>query len=725
MERMARRLLAALLGCFLLSLTTAAAFGADQTQRYLYVVTPGIRDYLEFGGAGILVFDIDHGHRFVKRIATPASLEAKPDNIKGVCADAASGRLYFTTRSKLYAVDLVSEKTLWEKEPAGGTDRMSITPDGKLLYVPSFEKDTWNVIDAASGDPIAPIETKSGAHNTVVSRDGQRMYLGGLRSPLLFVADTKTHEIVQKVGPLAGAIRPFTVNGARTRAYVCVNELLGFEIADLTTGKKLHRVEVTGFKTGAIKRHGCPSHGIGLTPDEREVWVVDAANQRVHVFDNTVEPPQQKESIALREQPGWITFSLDGKLAYPSTGEVIDTASKKIVAALADENGREVHSEKMVEIHFRDGQPVANGDQFGVGRVVDPWQEVIRTLPDLHLTDSQAKVVHRESLTPLQRGDEGSPRGKLALAASKLIAVTSATGERTYKIGTEVLLDKDGQTLLFPLDGKPAFIKESELFPPKDSPNSYRHRVGHPEQSMLYGPGRWFHDRQVEATYERRTPADPKPREPAEKLLPKTLARLRAGQPLTIGISGDSISFGHDASALVSAPPNQPAYPALVAAQLQSTYQSPVSLKNRAIAGWSIANGVADADKLLAEKPQLVIVAYGMNDVGRKDPAWFKDQTKQLLDKIHAADPEIEVILVSSMLGHKEWIHTPREMFAQYRDALAELARPGVALADVTQVWTDQLQAKHDLDLTGNGLNHPNDYGHRLYARTILDLLVK
>ena len=30
--------------------------------------------------------------------------------------------------------------------------------------------------------------------------------------------------------------------------------------------------------------------------------------------------------IALREQPGWVTFSLDGKFAYPSTGEVIDTA---------------------------------------------------------------------------------------------------------------------------------------------------------------------------------------------------------------------------------------------------------------------------------------------------------------------------------------------------------------------------------------------------------------
>ena len=47
---------------------------------------------------------------------------------------------------------------------------------------------------------------------------------------------------------------------------------------------------------------------------------------------------------------------------------MIDVKSKKIVAALTDEKGREVHSEKMVEVHFKDGVPVRAGDQFGVGR---------------------------------------------------------------------------------------------------------------------------------------------------------------------------------------------------------------------------------------------------------------------------------------------------------------------------------------------------------------------
>jgi DNA-binding beta-propeller fold protein YncE len=337
-------------------------------RHYLYVAEPGIRNYVEFGGAGILVFDMDNGHAFVNRIATPASRRAKPENVKGVCACAKTRRLYFTTLTRLYCLDLVSEKTLWERALPGGCDRMAITPDGKKLYVPSLERAHWNVVDGAEGKVLTQITPKSGAHNTVCGLDGKRVYLAGLRSPLLRVVDTKTDKVVKEVGPFAAPIRPFTVNGAGTRCYVNVNGLLGFEVGDLKTGKKLARVEVKGFPLKKPKRHGCPSHGVGLRPDEKELWVSDGANSRVHVFDLTVSPPRKVASIELREQPGWVTFSLDGRWAYPSTGEVIDTRTKKIVAALKDEEGREVHSEKMVEVVFRDGVPVRNGDQFGVGR---------------------------------------------------------------------------------------------------------------------------------------------------------------------------------------------------------------------------------------------------------------------------------------------------------------------------------------------------------------------
>ena len=119
-----------------------------------------------------------------------------------------------------------------------------------------------------------------------------------------------------------------------------------------------------------MKRHGCPAHGVGLTPDEKEVWVVDGFNKAVHVYDNTVMPPKYLQTIApLIDDPGWVTFTLKGDFAYPSTGDVIDPKTKKIVARLKDEQGRDVQSEKVIEIDWAGGGPVRNGDQFGIGRV--------------------------------------------------------------------------------------------------------------------------------------------------------------------------------------------------------------------------------------------------------------------------------------------------------------------------------------------------------------------
>ena len=371
---MRKRSLIRILGLCIVWITSAAAFAEDSSvRRLLYVATPGIRNYLEYGGHGVVVFDIDDGHKFVKRIPTAGLDEAgKPLNVKGVCACAITNRMYVSTIKTLQAIDLITEKLIWEKSYERGCDRMAIAPDGKVLYVPSLEGDLWHIVDGATGDVITRIEPKSGAHNTVYGLDGKHAYLAGLKSPFLTVAETSSHTIEKKVGPFSASVRPFTINGRQTLCFVCVNELLGFEIGDLKSGKMLHRVEVPGFKTGSVKRHGCPSHGIGLTPDEKQLWVCDAFNQQMHVYDATAKPPKLVASIKVRDEPGWITFSLDGKLAYPSTGDIIDIASRKILGGLTDETGIALQSEKMVEIQFQRGTSriVRTGDQFGLGRVM-------------------------------------------------------------------------------------------------------------------------------------------------------------------------------------------------------------------------------------------------------------------------------------------------------------------------------------------------------------------
>lgn len=358
---------------FVLGLLLAAAWGAGaplrEDRHLLYVASPGIRNYVEFGGVGILVYDMAQGHKFLKRIPTWDVPEGKAaENVKGIVANAKTGRIYVSTPKRIASFDLITEKKVWDREYEGGCDRMALTPDGRTLYVPSFEGPHWHIVDALTGDVIKRLDPNSGAHNTIVSLDGKFAYLAGLKSPLLPVVDTRTREIVRKVGPFGNVIRPFTVNGDNSLCFVNVNDLLGFEVGDLRTGKMLHRIEVTGFQRGPTKRHGCPSHGIGLTPDEKEIWICDAFNERVHLFDATVMPPKQVASIKLREQPGWVTFSLDGRWAYPSTGEVIDVRTRKIVTALSDEMGRQVHSEKLVEVVWNNGKLVRTGDQFGLGR---------------------------------------------------------------------------------------------------------------------------------------------------------------------------------------------------------------------------------------------------------------------------------------------------------------------------------------------------------------------
>lgn len=337
-------------------------------QHLLYVASPGIRNYIEYGGVGVLVFDIDTGYRFVRRIPTwDVPPGQKPENVKGIAASARTGRVYVTSLNRMMALDAVTGRKLWDKSYEGGCDRLAISPDGKFLYVPQLEGPFWHVVNAANGNVIAKIETKSGSHNTIYSLDGSRVYMAGLKSPVLSVADTKTHKVASTVGPFANFIRPFTVNGSNTLCFVNINALLGFEVGDLRTGKKLYRVEVEGYQQGPVKRHGCPSHGIALTPDEKELWVVDGANDCVHIFDATVMPPKQTTTVKLRDFPGWISFSIDGRYAYSSTGEIIDAATKKVVAALQDEDGRQVQSEKLLELVIANGKVIRAGNQFGVG----------------------------------------------------------------------------------------------------------------------------------------------------------------------------------------------------------------------------------------------------------------------------------------------------------------------------------------------------------------------
>jgi len=368
--------------CLLAAITLGMSSGrAQQPRRYLYAALPGVGggSATTFGGVGILVFDIDAGHKFVRRIplqGTPPPVVAGrggggQESIRGIAAHAQTARLYLSTSRRLAAYDLLTDKLVWEQSYENrGIDRVAVTPDGKTLYAPGLSAPKWHVVDAATGALITSIDKVGTAHNTYISDDGRFAYLESQgRTRMMHVADARTHTLVREIGPFSDVVRPFTVNGRQTLIFVNLNNLLGFEVAEIDTGKVLHRVEVPGVTPGRSPTHGIPSHGIAMTHDETEIWVTDNANNYLRVFDSTVMPPTMKTSIKLRGEPGWITWSIDGRLAYPSTGDVIDIRTKQIVATLQDENGQGVQTEKMLEVDFAAGKPVRAGDQFGVGMV--------------------------------------------------------------------------------------------------------------------------------------------------------------------------------------------------------------------------------------------------------------------------------------------------------------------------------------------------------------------
>src|SRR5687768_18505705 len=100
----------------LVAIALAASTTAQQTRRFLYVAVPGAGNEAEYRGVGILVYDIDNGHKFVKRIPTwPVAKGEQPDQVRGIAADAAGKRLFISTVKRLAAFDLVTEKIVWEK----------------------------------------------------------------------------------------------------------------------------------------------------------------------------------------------------------------------------------------------------------------------------------------------------------------------------------------------------------------------------------------------------------------------------------------------------------------------------------------------------------------------------------------------------------------------------------------------------------------------------------
>lgn len=362
----------------------AAAQGGSGSLRppaekeLIYVTLPGtLEGSWDQNGNGIVVLDARNHYNFVKRIPTwdvPAS--RFPEQVAGVTASPVTQMIYVAARGRLGAWDLTTENKVWENAYDGQCcERPQIAPDGSFLYVGSDLKDFWYVVNPKTGDLITKVQSplSPGAHNLNLSLDGKLAFMSP-NGKVMGIADTTQHKLWKTIA-FPDNIRVFVVNHDASLIYSNINNLLGFVIADVKSGRILHQVEVQGFgwpeKWNVTPRpripHGCPSHGIALTNDERELWLVDGINNYIHIFDNTTMPPKQIESIKTTAGPYWITVGLDGKLAYVSSGDIIDMKTRKIVGQLKDEYGRTMYSEKLLDMVFTGGKLTRVANQFGNG----------------------------------------------------------------------------------------------------------------------------------------------------------------------------------------------------------------------------------------------------------------------------------------------------------------------------------------------------------------------
>ncbi|MGO8705106.1 MAG: SGNH/GDSL hydrolase family protein [Candidatus Brocadiia bacterium] len=333
----------------------------------------------------------------------------------------------------------------------------------------------------------------------------------------------------------------------------------------------------------------------------------------------------------------------------------------------------------------------------------------------------------RESLFFFQRKEGEQAWAPLLFPPEKILSVRSANGAASFEEGKDFVLEKDSAALCLVAGSRIPFKTPGEVYPPAAS-NLPRHAAkrGDPATHLIFGEGRFFHDLQVDATY---THAAGLWRGYVPRFqggnLPVALGKLKRKQPVMLCALGDSITAGGNASKEVGAEPFQPAYGELTALGLARAYGTKVTFRNFAVGGWTSEQGLAEIALVTAgPKPDLAIIAFGMNDACGGNMAKFAANIRGMKDAIRAAAPEAEFVLVAPMLPNAEWDAPEMDNFPLIRQALAGLCGKGAVLADVTAVWTGLLQRKAFLDLTGNGLNHPNDFGHRIYAQTILALLV-
>ena len=301
---------------------------------------------------------------------------------------------------------------------------------------------------------------------------------------------------------------------------------------------------------------------------------------------------------------------------------------------------------------------------------------------------------------------------------AEIISLYDSHLKTEYKLGVDFTVEGRDITLT---EGSPLFsFTSEELYPTEPIPG---HTFPMGDRNILFYEEHFYHDRQYAVTYKVKEncwqghrPVSARPN------LPKTFAKLDKGEPLNITLFGDSISVGANASGFTGAEPYLPPYADLFVEWLESHYGSKIDFHNPSVGGKDSQWGVDTVEENVnLRQNDLVIVALGGND-SFTEPEKLVANFRAIIGAIRAKYPETEFVVTATSYANellKGSFCGNQMIFSPYMDALVE---PGVAKADMTAMQTELLKHKRYIDVTGNNVNHPNDFFHRMHAQYYIEM---
>lgn len=325
----------------------------------------------------------------------------------------------------------------------------------------------------------------------------------------------------------------------------------------------------------------------------------------------------------------------------------------------------------------------------------------------------EGNVVYNETL--LFVGETEAP---LLYTVDRVIAVLSSDLKTEYVEGKDYLV-KDGKIVLTENTTIPILSLEDYYPIKKPDGKCFASNVaGH--KWIMFGEGDTFFSRQIHVTY---THSDswtgfiPQKSEKFGRFIEKAFR----GEEVTVLFFGDSITTGANSSGRIGVEPYADSWPEMVVKSMKKFFgNDKINYINTAVGGKSVEWGIETLkERAIDVNPDLMILGFGMND-GHRNAEAFCGLTEQLLLQFHAACPEADVAVIATMLPHFRVAGVWGNQYS-YEEALISLCKKYdyLELIPMTSVHKAVLEKKRYYDMTGNNVNHANDFLARLYAQTI------